>query len=264
MKGLIFDIKHFSINDGPGIRTTVFFKGCPLRCWWCHNPESQSKHEEVVIKERSLDGRSYRIEEVSGRWVEAEEVIREIEKDGIYYDQSGGGITISGGEPLMQPEFLLELLRMAKEKGYHTALDTCGHVSETVLKQVADHVDIFLYDLKLIDSEDHLKYTGVANDKVLKNLMFLSEMGKKIIIRVPVIPGITDTPKNIAALRDLLLELNGLEQIDLLPYHRIANSKYQRLKMNYKLEDLKEPDQARMRELRKVFEDIGMKVTVGG
>jgi pyruvate formate lyase activating enzyme len=264
LKGLIFDIKHYSINDGPGIRTTVFFKGCPLRCWWCHNPESQAKYEEVVIKERSLDGRSFRVEEVSGRWVEAEEVIREIEKDGIYYDQSGGGITFSGGEPLMQPEFLLELLRMAKARGYHTALDTCGHVSETVLEQVMDLVDLFLYDLKLIDYEEHLKYTGVTNDKVLKNLMFLSEMGKKIIIRVPIIPGITDTPKNITALRDLLLELNGLEQIDLLPYHRIAKSKYQRLKMNYRLNELAEPTAEKLNELRDVFERIGMKVTVGG
>ncbi|MDD5508931.1 MAG: glycyl-radical enzyme activating protein [Bacteroidales bacterium] len=264
MKGLIFDIKHFSINDGPGIRTTVFFKGCPLRCWWCHNPESQARHEEVVIKERSLDGRTYRIEEISGRWVEAQEVISEMEKDGIYYDQSGGGITISGGEPLMQPEFLLELLRLAKERGYHTALDTCGHVPETVLKRVTDHVDLFLYDLKLIDSEDHLKYTGVMNEKVLKNLMLLSEMGKNIVIRVPVIPGITDTQKNITALRDLFLELNGLEQIDLLPYHRIAKSKYQRLKMNYKLEDLQEPPLEKLNELKKVFEGIGMKVTVGG
>ncbi len=264
MKGIIFDIKHYSINDGPGIRTTVFFKGCPLRCWWCHNPESQARHEEVVIKERSLDGRTYQIEEISGRWVEAEEVIREIEKDGIYYDQSGGGITFSGGEPLMQPEFLLELLRLAKERGYHTALDTCGHVPESVLKLVSDHVDLFLYDLKLIDSEDHLKYTGMTNDKVLKNLMFLSEMKKKIIIRVPVIPGITDTQKNIAALRDLLLELNGPEQIDLLPYHRIAKSKYQRLNMNYKLEELQEPTLEKLNELKEFFEGIGMKVTIGG
>jgi len=264
VKGIIFDIKHFSIHDGPGIRTTVFFKGCPLRCWWCHNPESQAKHEEVVIRERSLDGRAYRTEEVSGRWVEASEVMREIEKDGIYYDQSGGGITFSGGEPLMQPEFLLELLRLAKERGYHTALDTCGHVSETVLEQVMNHVDLFLYDLKLVDSEDHLKYTGVTNEKVLKNLMFLSEMGKKVDIRIPVIPGITDTQKNVVALRDLLLELNGLEQIDLLPYHLIAKSKYQRFKMNYKLEELQEPSMEKLNELKKIFEGIGMKVTIGG
>ena len=264
MKGLIFDIKHFSINDGPGIRTTVFFKGCPLRCWWCHNPESQSKHEEVVIKERSLDGRSYRMEEVSGRWVDAEEVMREIEKDSIYYDQSGGGITFSGGEPLMQPEFLLELLLLAKDRGYHTALDTCGHVSDTVLSKVMDQVDLFLYDLKLIDPGAHLKYTGVPNDLVLKNLMYLSEKGKKISIRVPVIPGITDTHQNITAMRDLLLELNGLEQIDLLPYHRIARNKYQRLKMKYRLEELEEPSQEKLRELMEVFEGIGMKVTIGG
>ncbi|HOW24441.1 MAG TPA: glycyl-radical enzyme activating protein [Bacteroidales bacterium] len=264
MKGIIFDIKHYSINDGPGIRTTVFFKGCPLRCWWCHNPESQSRHEEVVIRERSLDGRSFTVEEISGRWVEAEEVIREIEKDGIYYDQSGGGITFSGGEPLMQPVFLLELLKMSKERGYHTALDTCGHVDETVLKQVMDHVDLFLYDLKLIDAEEHLKYTGVTNEKVLKNLILLSDMGKKIIIRIPVIPGITDTPKNITALSNLLTELNGLDRIDLLPYHMIAKSKYQRLNMNYKLEELQEPSLERLKELKEVFEGIGMKVTVGG
>ena len=264
MKGIIFDIKHFSINDGPGIRTTVFFKGCPLRCWWCHNPESQAKHEEVVIKERSLDGRSYRMEEVSGRWVEAEEVMKEIEKDSIYYDQSGGGITFSGGEPLMQPEFLLELLLLAKDKGYHTALDTCGHVSETVLRHVMDQVDLFLYDLKLIDPEAHMKYTGVPNDLVLKNLKYLSEKGKKMIIRVPVIPGITGTHQNINAIRDLLLELNGLEQIDLLPYHRIAKNKYQRLKMSYKLEGMEEPSPESLREIKEVFEGIGMKVTIGG
>ncbi len=264
MKGIIFDIKHYAINDGPGIRTTVFFKGCPLRCWWCHNPESQAKHEEIVIKERSLDGRSYRIEEASGKWVEAEEVMKEVEKDRIYYDESGGGITFSGGEPLMQPEFLSELLRLAKDKGYHTALDTCGHVIMHVLARVMDHVDLFLYDLKLIDSEAHLTYTGVPNDRVLKNLMYLSEKGKKVIIRVPVVPGITDTQQNITALRDLLLELNGLEQIDLLPYHRIAKNKYQRLKMNYKLEELEEPSLEKLRELKEVFEDIGMKVTIGG
>ncbi len=217
-----------------------------------------------MIKERSLDGRSFRVEEISGRWVDAVEVMKEIEKDGIYYDQSGGGITFSGGEPLMQPEFLLELLRMSKEKGYHTALDTCGHVSFPILEQVMDDVDLFLYDLKLIDSASHLKYTGVPNDRVLENLMELSAKKKNIIIRIPVIPGITDTPVNIQALRDLFLELNGLEQVDLLPYHRIAKSKYQRLKMNYRLEELQEPSLERLNELKEVFERIGMKVTVGG
>lgn len=264
MKGLIFDIKHYSINDGPGIRTTVFFKGCPLRCWWCHNPESQARHEEIVIKERFLDGRSYRLEEISGKWLEASEVIHEVEKDGIYYDESGGGITFSGGEPLMQPEFLIELLKLAKERGYHTALDTCGHVAQQTLEKVMDLVDLVLYDLKLIDREEHIKYTGVPNDQVLRNLLFLAEKGKKIIIRFPVIPGITDTPENVTSMRDILLELHELEQIDLLPYHRIARNKYQRLSINYKLQELEEPSTDRMNELKDIFENAGLKVTVGG
>jgi pyruvate formate lyase activating enzyme len=264
VKGLIFDIKHYSINDGPGIRTTVFFKGCPLRCWWCHNPESQSGLQEFIMKERSLDGKSYRNEEVSGRWYPVEEVMNEIEKDRIYYDESNGGVTFSGGEPLVQHKFLSVLLKLMKEKGIHTALDTCGQVEPAVLEEVMDKVDLFLYDLKLLESDAHKKYTGVHNEMIISNLRFLVGKGKQIIIRFPVIPGITDTAGNIAELKDFLSGMPSLDRIDLLPYHRIAKHKYSRMNMEYKLSELEEPSVGHLSELKSIFESLGMKVSIGG
>ncbi|MFX1514452.1 MAG: 4Fe-4S cluster-binding domain-containing protein, partial [Promethearchaeota archaeon] len=169
-KGIIFDVKKYAIHDGPGIRTTVFFKGCPLRCWWCHNPEGQKEGLETIIKTQiDKNTLSDNQEETIGREVSVVEVITEIEKDQLFYDESGGGVTFSGGEPLMQPAFLNALLDACKEKELTTTLDTCGYASWNILKKIKDKIDLFLYDIKIIDNKEHQKYTGVSNNQILSN-----------------------------------------------------------------------------------------------
>ncbi len=192
MQGLIFDIKRFAIHDGPGIRTTIFFKGCPLECWWCHNPESRNPEQETVIREHKLNGEVFEIREVTGRRMSVSEVLREIEKERMFMDESGGGVTLSGGEPLMQPAFCLALLRECRSAGIHTTLDTTGCVSKKIMTEVMAFVDLFLYDLKHMQENIHKKYTGVGNKLILKNLKFLHESGKNIILRLPVVPGVND------------------------------------------------------------------------
>jgi pyruvate formate lyase activating enzyme len=264
MKGLIFNIMRYAIHDGPGIRTTVFMKGCPMRCWWCHNPESQLSEPENIKRERTLDGIVFKDIEIAGQWMDAEEVMEIIEKDRFFYDESGGGVTFSGGEPLMQPEFLEEILGLCKSKHIHTALDTCGIVSTDMLAGLTDKVDLFLYDLKFIDDDLHLKYTGVSNALVLENLRFLDSKQCQIWIRIPLIPGITDTEVNLAEIRDFLLTLPSAKKIDLLPYHDIARNKYKRLGRKYKLPAAGKVSEGKMEEIRKYFSESGFEVNIGG
>jgi pyruvate formate lyase activating enzyme len=298
--GIVFDIKRFSIHDGPGIRTTVFFKGCPLRCSWCHNPESQDRKPERIFWENRclrcqaciascrqgairLDGSHIitddekcilcgacveacyaEARQIAGREMTIAQVMSEIERDIPFYDQSAGGVTFSGGEPLLQSDYLLALLLACKEWGIHAALDTCGFASWETLNRLRNHVDLFLYDLKLIDLARHKKYTGVSNIRILDNLQRLSEHGHNIILRVPIIPGINDDIKNIRAIGTFVADLPNVNRVDILPYHRAAISKYERLHRTYRFSELYPPSEDKMAEITQVLEEFGLQVKVGG
>ncbi len=258
--GVVFDIKRFAVHDGPGIRTAVYFSGCPLRCAWCHNPEGLALQPDAPKADLEAQGVTRGF---SGK-VTVAAVMAELERDRVYYEQSGGGITLSGGEPLMQPDFLQALLRACRAQGWHTALDTCGHAPAAVVRSVLPLVDLFLYDLKLLDDAEHEAHTGVSNALILANLRMLLAAGAAVQVRLPVVPGYTDTPANVDALVRLLAELPGCRGIGLLPYHRAATAKYERLGLPYRLAGVPPPTAARLGELRKRFEAHGLSVRVGG
>jgi len=263
-KGTIFDIKRFAIHDGPGIRTTVFLKGCPLKCPWCQNPEGQNPDPEAAIRAIPVEeGTGANTDETMGRVVDVKEVMGEIEKDILFYDESGGGVTFSGGEPLAQPEFLEALLNKCKESNLHTCLDTCGYAPPEVFASFADKIDLFLYDLKLMDDRQHQKYTGVSNRLILDNLKALDEPGRRVIVRFLVIPGITDTKENVSAAANFVASLKTLKDVSLLPYHRIASEKYKRLRRKNEMEDVPPPSEKAMRSVQARFESRGIKITIG-
>ncbi len=263
-KGIIFSFKRYSVHDGPGIRQTIFFKGCPLSCWWCHNPESQDIKSERAIRKNILDGITFEQQETIGKVMTVAEVMLEIEKDSIFYDESGGGVTFSGGEPLIQYKFLLDLLKACKNTGIHTAVDTTGFANPKVFQQVAKKTDLFLYDLKLLDDEAHKKYTGVSNRVILENLKYLNQLKKKVIIRFPIITGITDTTKNISSIKQFMLPLKNIRNLALLPYHNIAKHKYEKIVMYNKMNGVKGLSKQDLTGLKKEFEEIGFKVSIGG
>lgn len=265
MKGLIYDIKKFAVHDGPGIRQTIFFKGCPLNCWWCHNPESRICAEEKITEQKPLDGRVFTDEKTVGKWVTVEEVMHEIEKEIVFFDESGGGATFSGGEPLQQFDFLIAILKACREKGIHTTLDTSGYCRKDRFKKLIGKVDLFLYDLKLMDDILHKKYTGVSNRVILENLELLSAEEANVIIRFPVVPDITNTSENVDALKTLMITLKpGIHRIHLLPYHNTGKGKYVRFNIPNRMNGTKSMDQNDLRELRKEFEEIGFEVRIGG
>ena len=262
LKGFIFDIKRFAVHDGPGIRTSVFLKGCPCSCWWCHNPESIKPYPQKITKTIFLDGKTFKKEEIIGSLMSVFDVMTEIRKDKIFYDESGGGVTFSGGEPLMQSEFLLELLKECKIENIHTTVDTSGFVNEGKLLEIIDCVDLFLYDLKLINNELHKKYTGVSNKVILQNLQILVNRHKPIIIRIPIIPSITDTNENLEEIIDFLNDLPAIKEINLLPYHNIAKEKYKRLNMEY--HRYPKVKQEKLDRIKHMFKHAGYKVKIGG
>jgi len=291
--GIVFDIKKFSIHDGPGIRTTVFFKGCPLSCWWCHNPEGQAPEPEMVFwasrcircrvclqacgegaiswsddgdsvtnKEKcTLCGECVELcyaqaREIVGQQMTVAQVMAEIEQDVAFYDQSGGGVTFSGGEPLSQPEFLLDLLRACKAREIHTALDTCGFAPWETLDAIRQYVDLFLYDLKLLQDDKHQKFTGVSNALILSNLQALSQREHHIVVRVPIIPGLNDDEENICQIGAFVAALPHLERVDLLPYHSMAAAKYERFNKDYG--QARPPLDQRMAEIAQTLRDAGL------
>ena len=264
--GIVFNIQRYSVHDGPGIRVTVFLKGCPLRCWWCHNPESWKLQPECVRQTVKLDDASRITEdEQIGKLMTAAEVVREIEKEQLFFDESGGGVTFSGGEPLTQPEFLKELLRACRKQEIHTAVDTTGYASSEVFESILDDVDLFLYDLKLIDDEQHRKYTGVSNESILQNLQLLAERQKAVSIRFPIIPGITDTEQNIADILRLINPMSNIQRVHLLPFHKIADGKYQKFDLENKLSEVEPPSQKRMEELQQQFQQqLSVPIQIGG
>ncbi len=259
MKGYIFDIKKFAIHDGPGIRTTVFLKGCPLRCWWCHNPESHKILPETI----SVDSSTNECD-ITGNEVSVEDVMHEILKDRIFYEDSGGGVTFSGGEPLSQIKFLKELLLRSKEEELHTIVDTSGFAKFESFESIYDLTDLFFFDLKIIDKGDHLKYTGVFNDVIFENLTKLNKMGKKTVIRVPLIPGYTDTDKNLDDLSKLISKLKNLRRIDLLPYNKISESKYARFNKESKLINLQTQTEQELSAIKNKFSTLGLEVNIRG
>jgi len=298
--GEIFDIKKFAIHDGPGIRTTVFFKGCPLSCWWCHNPEGLSRDthrlyrpERCVGCRECLAACAYgAIQDFEGQlqWTAADcrycrscadicpaeavefigksmtvdEVLTEISKDALFYDQSRGGVTFSGGEPLMQPGFLMQLLDVCGEHGFHRTVDTSGHVDTHLLLDAAARTDLFLYDVKHMDSEKHLRYTGVSNDKILNNLKQLSRRGSNIIIRLPVIPGINADAENVDRTGALAASLTGVIGINLLPYHRAAEAKYRNLGLKNKASDVQRPSADVIESVARQLASYDLEVKIGG
>lgn len=265
-KGYIFDIKKYSINDGPGIRTTVFFKGCPLKCWWCHNPESQKTFPEEFPGCTFRWTTSYDSENKSivGSEVSSDYVMNEIEKDIPFYEESNGGVTFSGGEPMMQIDFLYELLLRCKSKDINTAIDTTGYTDYENFERIYNITDIFLYDLKLMDNKLHLEYNGVPNRKIHENLIRLSSLGDKIILRIPIIPTITNTSQNINEMIKFIACLKNIRGIDLLPYHKSANAKYEKMKIENRLPNLEPPAKEEMEKAKEIFSQFDCPVKIGG
>lgn len=275
--GIIFNIQKFCINDGPGIRTTVFFKGCPLRCRWCHNPESQRISTDLLFSAEKcvLCGKcalvcknnAHKISDThfinrkscvsckecetacvydalsfAGKRVSADEVIKTVLSDKEFFEDSGGGLTVSGGEPFMQPEFLSELLKKAKENSLHTCVETCGFADKKVILALAELVDIFLFDYKLSDTRLHKEYTGAGNEKIIENLYALNERGSKIILRCPVIPGVNDNEEHFKGIAKTANKLENVMGIEIAPYHELGISKSQRLDESADIFDVPEKD----------------------
>lgn len=264
-EGLIFDIKRYSLHDGPGIRTTIFMCGCPLTCWWCQNPEGQKLDLEDVLKIRYNSKSSLtHTKELIGREVSVNEVISEIEKDRVFYEESGGGVTFSGGEPFTQHKFLNGLLDACQKLRFATALETCGYAIWEVVREVKDKIDLFLYDLKLIDDREHQEFTGVSNKLILSNLKKLDHEGKNIIIRFPVIPEITDKEKSIHGMVEFMRSLKSVREIDLLPYNKLGKGKYEKLNRLNRLAHLETPSPERLNQLSERFKVLGLKVKIGG
>ena len=255
MQGTIFNIQRFCVNDGPGIRTTVFLKGCPLSCVWCHNPESQRFEPEILFYKDKCTGcgRCRGItaadkdfvcfngaKEICGKTVTADEVTAEVLKDKPFYENSGGGVTLSGGEPLAQYDFSLELLQKAKENGIHTAVETCGYAERSKILEIAKYIDLFLFDCKETDPELHKEYTGFDNKVILENLKALSDAGSKIILRCPIIPGFNDRAEHFKRISETANKFSGIEHIEIEPFHPLGESKYSALGRKYA--NIKTPD----------------------
>jgi len=299
-QGLIFDIRKYSIHDGPGIRTTVFFKGCPLHCLWCHNPEGQSFTPELMVRPgRCLkecseclsvceptalskvadvpvldrnkctacgtcsDACPTQAIEIVGRRLGVSEVMAEIEKDMIFFEESGGGVSFSGGEPLAQPDFLEVLLSQCQKKEIHTVVDTCGFAPARTLEKIAARADLFLYDLKLMDEDKHKKYTGASNRIILENLKRLSQGQKNIVIRLPLLPGINDDEENLSQMAEFLRSLGGINQVSLLPYHKLGKDKYKGLEKKNLSENLTPPSAERLEKIKRDLTSYGFTVLLG-
>jgi pyruvate formate lyase activating enzyme len=300
-ESLIFDIKRYAINDGPGIRLVVFFKGCNLRCAWCHNPESISaRTEKMVARAKCIkcgncvevcpvnaitltpDGTvtdpdlckicgkcaeacPTKAMEMSGKKMSVSEIMESIEKERVFFDQSGGGVTFSGGEPLIHTEMLVELLDRCGKIGIHRAVDTAGNVSTETILDVAKHTDLFLYDLKMMDPVKHRKWTHSGNEKILFNLKAIARAGAHIIIRIPLIGGVNDTDENIEPTAKFISELAGeKKEVHLLPFHKIAQNKYQKLGRADDFEMFNEPDKMALTRAITLFGQYEIKASIGG
>jgi pyruvate formate lyase activating enzyme len=297
----IFDIKRYAINDGPGIRIVIFLKGCNLNCAWCHNPESVSAFQEKMYAPNKCIGCGTCVEEcpenaltstaggivtdtesctlcgkcaevcptkaieMSGHPMSVGEIMNEIGKEQVFFDQSGGGVTFSGGEPMLHHEFLIQLLDECGRRKIHRAVDTAGLINTKILLEVARRTDLFLFDLKVMDTEKHRKWIGVPNEKILENLKILAATGANINIRIPLIGGVNDDIENMEATAKFVASLSGEKKtVNLLPYHKIAQTKYQKLGRPEEFQLLEEPTKEAQQEALSIFEKYGIDASIGG
>ena len=256
VKGRIFNIQRFSIHDGPGIRTIVFLKGCPLRCRWCCNPESQSYQFETIV--------TAGVSKTVGEDTTVGAVLEEIERDRVYYNRSGGGgLTLSGGECLWQPDFSEALLRAAKERGISTAIETTGYAEPDVIRRLLPYTDTVLMDIKHTNSEKHKAFTTRENEKILENAKFIAKEAHRLIVRTPVIPTFNDTEDEIRSIADFARSI-GVQEMHLLPYHRIGSDKYAGLGRTYEMAHINVPDKQHMQRLLQIVNDAGLIGSIGG
>ena len=299
-KAVITEIERFAVNDGPGIRTLVFIKGCPLHCLWCCNPETRGRAPQLAYtRAKCLDcGNCVAVCEVEalkrtelgveidrkkctvcglcsaqcpaealvviGESMSPEEVFEEINKDFVFYKSSGGGVTLSGGEPLASPKFAHALLSLCKQAGIHTAVETCGHAPWKSFKLVLPVLDTVLFDLKHPDEKRHVQGTGGSNKKILDNLLRLDREEKEIIIRIPLIPGFNDSEQDLTETLFFVSQLKHVTKVDLLPYHKLGRPKYEKIGIKYRIDDLMTHEREKVLSLKKVVENFGYKVTIGG
>ncbi len=256
MQGIIFDIKRFAIHDGPGIRSSIFFKGCPLKCWWCHNPESCSKGIQYLDFE-------FKGSKTLGKEISPLQLLLEVEKDRVFYDESGGGITFTGGEPLLQLEFLIETAKLFKENDLHLSLDTTGYIAPEKFIKAVEFMDLILFDIKHMNDKKHFELTGVGNKMILENLEYLMKSKKNVHIRFPMMPGLNDDEENLLEMITYLSNFKSIRRIHLLPYHKIAAGKYHKLGMENKMEGIDEPSKERVEEVKSFFEKTGFDVVIG-
>lgn len=301
IKGNVFEIERYALHDGPGIRTVIFLKGCPLRCLWCANPESQDAVSELWYWQERCVGCGDCLKScpchalelgktgividrdkckscgactlacptealaMAGKWMSISEVVGEVMKDFSYYEASGGGVTFSGGEALTQAEFVARAAKQCKEKGISTCLETSGCAPWAKVERAARDIDLVLYDLKQMDPQIHSKQMGADNRTILENLKRLAAEGQEIVVRIPVVPGYNDSMDNFHMTRDFLeKQAPSVRRIDLLPYHRLGMGKYKRLNRRYPPGDILPPEPGRMEYIRRFFEDKGFEVTIGG
>ena len=255
-KGRIFNIQRFSIHDGPGIRTIVFFKGYYMRCAWCCNPESQRYEIETLVE----GGK----EKTVGMDVSVADIMPEILADMPYYKRSGGGVTLSGGEVLAQADFAAELLRACKEAGLHTAIESSANAPYSDIEKLLPYLDLYLMDIKHMDTHKHKEYTGASNERILENAKLVAESNVELIIRTPVIPTFNDSAADIKAIADFARELRGVKEYHLLPYHRLGTDKYTGLGRKYSLPDIEPPTREKMEYLLSIAETSGLKCQIGG
>ncbi len=299
MQGLITNIQRFSVHDGPGIRTTVFLKGCNLRCFWCHNPEDMNPYPEIqFFDERCIlcnacvetcphgahvingNGHTYNRDLCEacgecvetcyakgliqvGEWMDVEQVIGEVMADEPFYKTSGGGVTLSGGEPLLQIDFVRAVFEICRHEGVHTAIETAANLPWSRIESVLPLLDLVMMDIKMMDSDKHQRSTGVPNERILANAAKLGQGPTPLIVRTPIIPGLNDTAEDIAAIAGFVAELPSLEYYELLPYHPMATSKYRSLDQEYDAADLKPPTKELMAELAEIAGQAGIPVRTG-